>query len=154
MAQTSIADFSGILTRQKRMERKIDELRSTNSVTQEKLEAKDRALQALKGQVRTEHASTTFHEHKGGLEALRWQLYDYIRDVLFPQWNPIKDPDGLDYRYIIDEFIKSHPKAKFRFPDTLRRRLGELTDPKIHDPPPLRRTKLGYYLLSTMEVEH
>jgi chromosome segregation ATPase len=154
MSQTTLTDFAGMLSevrdRVKRMENALKTSQSTAAFYQTRYGEIKQALMTLKDEITRQHQSLSYRDNESHFATVRSQLYRFFRDTLWPSWNPEKDPKGIHFEKIINDFLQAYPNAGK--PDTIRRRLNELASRKICKPPPLEWKKPGYYLLRHLSI--
>jgi len=154
MTQTTLADFAGMLSevrdRVKRMENALKRSQSTASFYQTRYGEIKQALMTLKDEITRQHQSLSYRDNESRFATVRSQLYELIRDRVWPSWNPESEPNGIHFEKIINDFLQAYPDAGK--PDTIRRRLNELADERICKPPPLEWKKPGYYLLRHLSI--
>jgi hypothetical protein len=105
----------------------------------------------LKGQLIRQHQSNLYHSNQGRFATLRKQVYEHFREACFPSWNCNLVPDGVYWRgcFILAQM---EPWGREFDSATYRRRLNELADKRVTNPPLLAWTRPGYYVLAQLEA--
>jgi len=154
MTQTELADFAGfktqVLDALKRMNKNLEESRSSASLYQEQNAHNLHAFRALKGELVEEHASKKWYDNRKQFATMRRQVYDLFVKM-FKEWDG--SGEGVFHVDVVHRFKEVHKWIENGLDDTIDRRLRELTNPKICEPPPLRRTQPGYYVLAKISME-
>jgi chromosome segregation ATPase len=154
MTQTTLADFAGMLSevrdRVKRIEGALKRSQSTAAFYQVRYGEIKQTVMTLKDEITRQHQSLSYRDNESRFATVRSQLYELIRDRVWPSWNPESEPNGIHFEKIINDFLQAYPDAGK--PDTIRRRLNELADERICKPPPLEWKKPGYYLLRHLSI--
>ena len=154
MSQTTLTDFAGMLSevreRVKRIENALKRSQSTASFYQTRYGEIKQTVMTLKDEITRQHQSLSYRDNESHFATVRSQLYELIRDRLWPSWDPESEPNGIHFEKIINDFLQAYPHAGK--PDTIRRRLNELASDKICKPPPLEWKKPGYYLLRHLSI--
>ena len=154
MSQTTLTDFAGMLSEVrehvKRIENAFKTSQSTAAFYQTRYSEIKQTVMTLKDDITRQHQSLSYRDNESRFATLRRQLYELIRDRLWPSWDPESEPNGIHFEKIINDFLQAYPNAGK--PDTIRRRLNELASRKICKPPPLEWKKPGYYLLRHLSI--
>jgi hypothetical protein len=128
----------------------VDRSRQVAAYYQEDAAKKTEALRLLKGELVRQHQAGLYRSNKGKFAALRRQVYEHFRDVLFPDWDPVQAPHGIYYQ---DAFVLAHKETWGAHMNeaTYRRRWNELADERITNPPLLDWKIPGYYKLAEIK---
>jgi hypothetical protein len=161
MTQTTLADFAGMLSevrdRVKRMENALKRSQSTASFYQTRYGEIKQTVMTLKDELTRQHQAELYRSNEGRFATLRRQVYEFFRDVTFESWNAEEAPHGVYWK---NAFLEAKGEAWLTGVDgaTYRRRLNELADKRVTNPPLLEWKKPGYYVLAQIEktegVEH
>jgi hypothetical protein len=155
MAQTVLADFAGMLSEmrenQKRILKAVERSRQVAAYYQADAANKAEALRLLKDERIRQHQAALYFSNLGRFAALRQHVYAFFRDEEFPRWDPARCPDGVYWKNI---FLGAKDKPWCIGTDgaTFRRRLNELADRHVTNPPLLTWTRPGYYVLALLEA--
>jgi exonuclease VII large subunit len=152
MPQTTLADVGGLLTEirdnQRQLKQAVRRCQRAAAYYQEQAERAFEAAAALKGRLMQQHQADLYHTNQDRFSTLRGQIYACFRDDLFPSWDPIANPHGTHRRDALAHAL-THPWAQGMDSTTYFRRLNELADARITNPPLLTwKPKPGYYRLA------
>ena len=152
MAQCRLVDFAGFISRiedeHKQILEAVNRSQQVAAYYQEDASKWRTTVGLLKGELIRQHQAELYHSNEGRFATLRRQVYECFRDHLFPTWDPATDPDGVYWR---DAFSNAQTHAwaqKGLDGATYRRRLNELADKRVTNPPLLEWKKPGYYVLA------
>jgi hypothetical protein len=115
-------------------------------------ERKGEALRVLKGQLIKQHQAQLYKSNQDGFSDLRRLVYECFRDCAFPTWNPDFSPHGLYWKEA-HALFKIHSFGGLVDERTYSRRLNELADERVTNPPLLSWTRPGYYILAQLGSE-
>jgi hypothetical protein len=151
MGQAKLADFAGTISElhedHKRILEAVERSREAAAYYQNDAASQRHALRVLKGQLVREHQAGLFRVNSGRFVVLRQLIYEHFRDDVFPGWDCDRHVDGVYYR---DSFTKAQAKpwGAHLGESTYRRRLNELADKRLTNPPLLGWKRPGYYVLA------
>ena len=117
---------------------------------QEDAAKKTEALRLLKGELIRQHQAELYHSNAGRFATLRQQVYEHFRSLIFPFWNPDDAPHGMYWRGCF-LLAQMEPWGRELDSATYRRRLNELADKRVTNPPLLAWTRPGYYVLAEIK---
>jgi hypothetical protein len=151
MSQCRLVDFAGFMTRVEDEHRQILEAvgrsRQVAAYYQEDAAKKTEALRLLKGELIRQHQAELYRSNELRFSSLRKKVYEFFRDVTFRSWNPEDAPHGVYWK---NAFLDAKGEAWLTDVDgaTYRRRLNELADKRITNPPLLEWKIPGRYVLA------
>ena len=155
VSQAELIDFAGILSEarqvQKQMLDTIKECQRIAAFYQKDASKRRKALALLRGELVRQHQAQLYRSNEGRFVVLRRQIYEHFRDEVFPDWDPSENPNGVYYEQALASAHKKPWGAGLR-ESTYRRRLNELADKRVTNPPLLDWKKPGYYVLARLEA--
>ncbi len=144
----------------------VTDLRKTNAfyqtregVQRERADKLNQALLAVKSQLILQHQSVLWHDNEGRFASLRREIYVCFKLHIFPDWDPVKSPDGVYWKDAFkhaqtwhSDDCKDYSRAWCLNLDgaTFRRRLNELADTSMFNPRLLKWIRPGFYLLNDL----